>query len=294
MKADSGPTPPATIGQALEIAQTHLSTLPDGTPRLEAEVLLAHILGTPRTHLIAWPDKRLSTRQQASFQALIRRRLQGEPLAYLTGQREFWSLPLMVTPATLIPRPETERLVERALELIPKDARREIVDLGTGSGAIAAAIATERPLSNIIATDVDSASLAVASANFLRLGLSNVTCRPGEWCTALPDQHHFDLILSNPPYVAEGDPHLQQDGLPWEPVAALTGGADGLRDICNIIRQAPAHLKPGGWLLLEHGFEQGSAVRNLLTLQGFQEARTLQDLAHRDRLSEGRMGAVGN
>jgi release factor glutamine methyltransferase len=289
MKADYSRDPPTTIAQSLNSVRARLSTLPNGSPGLEAEVLLAHILDKPRTHLIAWPDKALSTEQQAGFQALVQRRLQGEPLAYLTGRREFWSLSLRVTPATLIPRPETEQLVERALELIPKEARAQIVDLGTGSGAIAAAIATERPLASIIATDFDSAALAVARENFRHLDLNNVTCLSGEWCAALPDQRWFDMILSNPPYVAEGDSHLQQDGLPWEPVAALTGGPDGLRAIRNIIRQTPACLKPGGWLILEHGFEQGAAVWGLLRRQGFREVSTLQDLAHRDRLSEGRL-----
>ncbi|MES9904993.1 MAG: peptide chain release factor N(5)-glutamine methyltransferase, partial [Sedimenticola sp.] len=199
----------------------------------------------------------------------------------------FWSLELRVTQDTLIPRPETETLVERALELIPVGTVLHLADLGTGSGAIAAAIASERPLSRITACDRSVTALAVAEGNFRQLKLPNIITAAGSWCRALPPGERFDLIVSNPPYVAEGDPHLTRNGLPWEPREALTAGADGLDDIRRIISQSPTHLKAGGRLLLEHGPEQGAAVRQLMMEGGFLDTVTHRDLAHRERITEG-------
>ncbi len=284
---------PVTIREALDQASRVLQSLPGAAPRLEAEVLLSAVLGKPRSHLFAWPDRTPSPRQLHSFRELVARRTRGEPLAYLTGRREFWSLDLKVTPATLVPRPETERLVERALEQVPPEQPALIADLGTGSGAIAAAIASERPLATLVATDIDAAALAVAGENFRRLGLGNIRCRQGEWCDALPPGPHFDLIASNPPYVAEDDPHLQQQGLPWEPPVALTAGRDGLDALRRIARQAPKHLQPGGLLLLEHGHDQGAAVRGLLRSQGFRAIHTLLDLAGLERATEARWPGAG-
>ncbi len=259
-----------------------------GLAALEAEVLLAHVLQKNRSHLYAWPEQILTLRQQSDFLALAERRRQGEPLAYLTGYREFWSLSFRVTQDTLIPRPETEILVERALALLADLDKARVADLGTGSGAIAAAIASECPQAEILATDISAAALAVASDNFKQLGLSHIEAYQGAWFDALKNRGHYHLIVSNPPYVAEGDPHLQQDGLPWEPNTALTSGADGLQDIRLLIVQAPEYLQPEGWLMLEHGMDQGTAVRELFAHAGYREITTHQDLEARDRLTQGK------
>ncbi len=296
-----------TIKQELAQASHELAALADIEPRLEAEILLAHALGQSRSHLMAWPEKTVTPEQHDRFQQLVLQRMAGEPIAYLTGRREFWSLELDVYHATLIPRPETELLVERALELIPADAQWQIADLGTGSGAIAAAIASERPRCNITATDTSKEALAIAEGNFQRLKLNNVTTRHGAWCDPLAKQPFHMIvsnppyvaendpylqqgIVSNPPYVAENDPYLQQGDLPREPQQALRSGPDGLDDIRRIIQQAPAHLCDPGWLLLEHGYDQGAEVRQLLLAAGFSNVHTRKDLAGHERLSEGRRG----
>lgn len=276
-----------TIALALKLAVERLADIPDTIPQLEAEVLLSSLLDKPRTYLVAWPETQLSPKQTQSFQTMLERRATHEPIAYITGCREFWSLNLEVTPDTLIPRPETETLVEVALEHIPKGKPMNIADLGTGSGAIAAAIASERPMCHIIATDFSPNTLRVAERNFHRLGLSNIQTSMGEWCNALPAGEKFDIIVSNPPYVAEGDGHLAHDGLPWEPQRALRSGDDGLDDISRIITDTPEHIAPGGWLLLEHGFDQGSRVKSLLRLAGFSAIHTSHDLSGRDRVSTG-------
>jgi len=274
---------PLSIAAALRLAAQTC-----GLPPLEAQVLLAHVLQRPRSHLYAWPEQRLSDAQQADFLTLIERRNQGEPVAYLTGHREFWSLPLQVTPDTLIPRPETELLVECALALLEQGQTATVADLGTGSGAIAAAIASEHPQARLVATDISNAALAVAADNFRALKLHNIELRQGSWMSGLKTAERFDLILSNPPYVAEGDPHLQQDGLPWEPIEALTSGTDGLADIRQLIADAPPHLQPEGWLIIEHGLDQGRAVRQLFSQAGYRAISTQQDLESRDRLTKGR------
>ncbi len=277
------PARPDTISQALKRAMQRLEPLEDR--RLDAEVLLAFILDRPRTHLVAWPDKLLSQAQQDAYNRLLERRLLGEPVAYLKGKKEFWSLSLKVTTDTLIPRPETETLVLRALELIPEDTSWHIADLGTGSGAITAAVAVERPRCRILATDISEATLIVAAENFRSLGLDSVDTRPGDWFGALPEGTVLDMILSNPPYVAEGDPHLQQDGLPWEPDQALLSGPDGLNAIRHLVSGASDYLKPGGWLLLEHGFDQGESVRRLMPQAGLSHIRTHQHLGGWDRMT---------
>jgi len=276
-----------TIAQALRQAAVKLSGLVQADARLEAEILLAHVLDKPRTYLFAWPEHRLNESSLKHFQSLVERRLHGEPSAYLTGYREFWSLEIAVTTETLIPRPETELLVERALHLIPIKSELSIADLGTGSGAVSAAIASERPACRILATDISTAALAVARQNFSRLGLENIHCANGRWCAALPTGMRFDLIVCNPPYVATDDPHLMQDGLPWEPISALISGSDGLQDICDIVATAADRLLPGGWLLLEHGFDQGARVRNMLSAADYRHCRTFRDLGGRDRVSQG-------
>lgn len=257
------------------------------SPRLDAELLLTHVLDRPRSHLYAWPERRLPAECIVRFEQLIERRQRGEPIAYLIGRREFWSLELEVTPDTLIPRPETELLVELALARLPGDAAVEVADLGTGSGAIALAIARERPLARIVATDDNPATLAVAERNARRAGLDNVVFARGDWCTALPDRR-FDLIMSNPPYIAADSDDPQRDDLRFEPRDALIAGADGLDALRTLIDQAPAHLVAAGWLLLEHGFDQGEAVAALLSARGFAEVSTHSDPAGHDRVGMGR------
>ena len=240
-----------------------------------------------QSFLYAWPEKRLEEPQWLAYQQLIQQRLNGEPIAYITGQREFWSLTLKVTPATLIPRPETEQLVELALHYLTGRENCTIADLGTGTGAIAAAIASEQPGWMITATDSSSEALSVARENFRALGLSSISSHPGDWCNALPTDSQFDIIISNPPYIVNSDPHLKQGDLPSEPHSALASGDDGLDDIRQIVQQAPQHLKDQGRLLLEHGFEQGAAVRELLCKTSFDHVKTHQDLSGLDRISEG-------
>lgn len=261
---------------------------------VDAEILLMHVLGKPRSWLFAHGDDRASADTAATFEALVRRRAAGEPVAYLTGQRGFWRFDLAVTPATLIPRPETELLVELALARLPSDRALRVADLGTGSGAIALALALERPRAQVVATDASASALAVARANAAALRLANVGFREGDWWGPLSGER-FDLVASNPPYIALGDPHLGEGDLRFEPASALSSGTDGLDAIRAIVARAPAHLKAGAWLLLEHGWDQGAAVRALLTRAGFAEAATRRDLEDRDRVTLGRWpsGAVG-
>jgi release factor glutamine methyltransferase len=255
--------------------------------RLEAEVLLLHVLQRPRAWLYAHADDELPAAVDDAFAALLKRRGVGEPVAYLTGAREFWSLPLRVSPATLIPRADTERLVELALQRLPADAPLRVADLGTGSGAIALAIASERPQAQVTATDASAAALAVARDNAQLNNIANIDFIQSDWFTALAGRR-FALIVSNPPYIAAQDPHLARGDLRFEPRTALASGADGLDDIRVIAAQAAAHLEPGGWLLLEHGHDQGAAVRALLDAAGFADTATWQDLAGLDRVSGGR------
>ena len=257
--------------------------------RLEAEVLLVHVLGKPRSWLIAHADDVLDAAPATAFAALVQRRRAGEPVAYITGSRGFWSLELEVSPATLIPRVETELLVELALERLPQAASSRVADLGTGSGAIALAIARERPRAHVVATDASAAALAVARRNAERLGIANVTFMQGDWLDPLAD-HRFDVIVSNPPYIEADDPHLAQGDLRFEPASALASGHDGLDDIRRIVADARAHLEPGGWLMMEHGWNQGDAVRAVLEAAGYRDVFTACDLEERDRVSGGRRG----
>jgi release factor glutamine methyltransferase len=254
--------------------------------RLDAELLLAHALGVSRARLYAWPEDEPDTVQRAAFERLVEAREQGEPIAYLTGRREFWSLELRVTPHVLIPRHETELLVELALERIPRDRAFRIADLGTGSGAIALALARERPLARVTATDASATALDVARGNAERLGVGNVGFAAGDWYAALGDAR-FDLIVSNPPYVAADDAHLAQGDLRFEPASALASGADGLDAIRHIVAGAPAHLADGGALLLEHGFDQSVRVRALLDAAGFVDVRSVRDAAGHERVTLG-------
>ena len=269
-----------TLGAALRQLQT------GGLPRLEAQMLLLHALGQPpqaRAWLLAHDDAALPADAATRLHALATRRLAGEPMAYLTGEKHFHGLRLQVDARVLDPRDDTETLVDWALALLPADAPRRVLDLGTGSGAIALAIAHARPQARVTAVDASADALTVARANAGRLGLA-VTLHHGDWLAPVAGEV-FDLIVSNPPYIAEGDAHLP--ALAHEPRAALVSGADGLDDLRRIVATAPAHLAPGGWLLLEHGWDQAAAVRALLTDAGFTQVQSRRDLAGIERCSGG-------
>jgi len=275
-----------TIQQALTTATQQLSDQHD-TANLDAELLLAHVLHQSRTWLYTWPDKTLNSKQLTAFEVLIQRRLSGEPIAHIIETRAFWDLVLRVTPDTLIPRPETERLVELALERIPLEASWRIVDLGTGTGAIALALAKERPTCRVLATDKSSAALEVATENARLNQIANVTFRLGDWLGAIDEDSLFEMIVSNPPYIKEDDPHLQQGDVRFEPASALQAGTQGLDDLQHIIIEALHHLKPGGWLVLEHGYDQGATVKRLLQQTGYQQVEDYTDLAGQPRIAVG-------
>jgi len=280
----------ATIAVLLTTGTQRLEkTLPgrdsDATPRLDAELLLAHALGVARTRLRSHPEEVPDADAAARFFAFIERRVAGEPVAYILGRKDFWTLELSVSPAVLVPRPETELLVERALALHPGVEAR-VADLGTGSGAIALALASARPQWQIVATDLSAEALAVARANAMALGLANVETVQGDWLACLPGRS-FRLVLSNPPYVAAGDQALGQPELMREPRLALVAAEEGLAALRTIIRDAPDHLEPGGWLLLEHGVTQAAAVAGALVARGFAQVRSHRDLAGRERMTEG-------
>lgn len=274
---------PASLRQLLDQAVARLAPV-SPTARLDAELLLAHSLGKPRSHLYARPDSVADEAARQDFESLLARRAAGEPLAYLTGQRAFWNLELMVSPATLIPRPETELLVETALAHLPPGAAR-LLDLGTGSGAVALALARERPDCAVTATDASAAALAMAQANAARLGLS-LRLLEGDWYQAVPGEQ-FELIASNPPYIPDADPHLAAGDVRFEPRTALAAGADGLADLRQIVAGAFDHLAPGGWLLVEHGYDQGYKVRELFAAAGLQHITSHRDLAGHERVTCG-------
>jgi release factor glutamine methyltransferase len=257
------------------------------TERLDAELLLAAALGKSRSYLHTWPERIVSSEAAETFAGYLERRRAGEPVAYILGQQGFWKLDLEVAPHTLIPRPDTELLVETALELVsPKPAR--VLDLGTGTGAIALALASECPGWQVTAVDRIDEAVALAERNRQRLGLSNAQVRLSHWYDALADER-FDLILSNPPYIRAQDPHLVAGDVRFEPSSALVAGEDGLDDLRVIVAQAPRHLLPGGWLLLEHGYDQAADVRELLTQTGFTDVASRQDLGGHERISLGRL-----
>ncbi len=282
--------PIVTVGALLEDGARRLRAAGAGGPgpdtaRLDARVLLAQVLGVSRARLESHPEEVATLEAAERYLRLIERRAAGEPVAYLTGRREFWSLTLTVSPAVLIPRPETELLVERALSLRAA-ADGAVADLGTGCGAIALALASERPGWRVLATEVSEPALAIARANAAMLGLERLELRAGSWYEPL-GRERFDLIVSNPPYVAAGDPALADPTLRYEPRLALTPGADALECLRVLARGAPGHLNPGGWLLLEHGADQAHAVRGELVLAGLRSVRSHRDLAGRERMTEG-------
>ncbi|BBT81542.1 release factor glutamine methyltransferase [Aeromonas veronii] len=276
----------------IQQARTHIMTvLAEGeSPRADADVLLCHLLGCRRSYLMTWPERELDAAQQAILQGWLTRRLNGEPIAHLVGEREFWSLPLKVSPATLIPRPDTEVLVEQALTRIPQGPCA-VLDLGTGTGAIALALKSERPEVDVWAVDRMADAAALARENCAALGLP-IEVRDGSWFEPLgePDRDNtprFAVIVSNPPYIDGADPHLEQGDVRFEPRSALVADDAGLADIRHIVAHAPAYLLPDGWLLLEHGWDQGEAVRQLLRDGGYREVATVRDYGDNDRVTLG-------
>ncbi|KOR29965.1 hypothetical protein TI03_00840 [Achromatium sp. WMS1] len=264
-----------------------------GNPRLEAELLLCAVLNRPRSYLATWPERPLSVSQKAAYNKLVQRRKNGEPIAYILGYKDFWTIKLHTTKDVLIPRPETELLVEIALQLHPTNKALEILDLGTGSGAIALALATERPTWRIHATDIAKAALAITSYNAQMLN-QPIQIHLGNWYTALPSQLRFDLIISNPPYIAENDPHLTQGDLAWEPQQALIAGIDGLEALRTLCNQCTQYLKPGGTILLEHGYNQAVAVRTLLQRAGLTNIQTWRDLIRYERVTGALFDTISN
>lgn len=279
-----------TIRSALLQAQAQLNNSPELTEidaRYESQLLLQHILHVNRAWLIAHENDELQPAGQAKFTELLERRSNGEPIAYILGKREFYGLDLTVTPATLIPRPDTEILVEAALNKMPADKIIQLLDLGTGTGAIALAIASQRPQAEITATDASQAALDIAISNGQQHHTTNVSFILSDWFSAL-NQDKFDIIVSNPPYIEQNDAHLLQGDLRFEPMTALASGSDGLDDIRKIVADSLLHLKPLGWLMLEHGYNQAAAVADLLAQQGFVDIATIQDFGSNDRVTIGK------
>lgn len=275
------------IQAALQQARRALEPSSDSA-RLDAELLLAKVLAKPRSYLFAWPERELQPTEYLAFQNLVAQRLQGQPVAYLLGYREFWGMELEVSPATLIPRSDTELIVELVLAQLAHQPAPNILDLGTGTGAIALALAKERPDARILAIDNSVAALAVAQRNQQRLGFSQLSWLAANWLSALAPVKQFDLIVSNPPYIAEDDPHLLQGDLRFEPRSALSSGIHGLDDLRHLIQTAPHYLQVGGWLVLEHGYTQASQVAAAFKTANYTELACYQDLAGHDRVSLGR------
>ncbi|AWH87524.1 peptide chain release factor N(5)-glutamine methyltransferase [Limnobaculum parvum] len=273
-----------TFNQWLEQAIAKLTG--GDSPKRDAEILLGHVTGKTRTFLMAFSETALSAEQESRLDELLCRRRQGEPIAYLVGSREFWSLLLKVSPVTLIPRPDTEKLVELALERLPT-IDCDILDLGTGTGAIALALGHERPDSSVTGIDYQVEAISLAQDNADNLNINNVHFVQGDWFEPLNDAY-FDMIVSNPPYIDESDPHLNQGDVRYEPNSALIAARQGFADLDHIIEQAPEYLKPGGWLLLEHGWTQGEQVRTLFKQRGFVLIATHQDYGGNERVTLGR------
>ncbi|MBL4828449.1 MAG: peptide chain release factor N(5)-glutamine methyltransferase [Aliivibrio sp.] len=274
------------IEQQLKRAISQLQESGSSSAQLDAAVLLCHVLDKPRSYLLTWPEKMLSEQQISDFSNLLVRRLSGEPVAYIVGEREFWSLSLKVSPSTLIPRPDTEKLVELALDKLTV-GNDGILDLGTGTGAIALALASEQPNRSVIGVDIRVEAQQLATENAQRLNINNTEFRVSSWFDSIQSAELFCVIVSNPPYIDELDPHLNQGDVRFEPISALVAANSGLADIELITRQARDFLLPGGWLLLEHGYQQGADVRSLLQNFGYQQVSTEQDYGGNDRVTLG-------
>lgn len=275
-----------TINQALSDARQRLQTR-SPSPAVDASTLLCHVLGCARGHLIAWPEKELTPHQQTHFSETVQQRIEGRPVAYITGKREFWSLSLKVSEDVLIPRPETETLVELVLQKFGGCSELVVADLGTGSGAIACALAAEKPLWKVLATDASAGALEIARHNACLYELDNIDFRQGRWYEPLHGRH-FDLIVSNPPYVAENDPHLSAGDVRFEPSTALASGKLGMDAIEHLTQQGHTCLRPDGWLILEHGYDQQAAVQACFSDCGYDEITCLTDLAGLPRVTAGR------
>jgi release factor glutamine methyltransferase len=275
----------STIAEALQWAYSQLSVSSDSA-HLDAEVLLTYCLGKSRTFLYTWPNRTLTPKQWKRFQQMVSKRSKGRPVAHLVGEREFWSLPFIVNETTLIPRPDTEILVETALNL-PLDKQARVLDLGTGTGAIALALASERSQWQITAVDKVEDAVALALANRENLDLPQVEILQSDWFSVL-NGREFDLIVSNPPYIDEHDEHLHQGDVRFEPLSALTAAEEGFADLYHIAEKARLHLAPGGYLLLEHGFEQALKLRAKLIELGYQDVATVRDFGSNDRCTLGR------
>jgi release factor glutamine methyltransferase len=282
-----------TIAQCLAKA-TILAAVSD-TPRLDLEIILAHILHKNRTYLFTWPEKVLTDIEQQQFNVCFNRRLTGEPVAHIMGVREFWSLPLSVNNSTLIPRPDTELLVEAALELFVSDGKniqRKLLDLGTGTGAIVLALAHENPRWQCVGLDKESAAVELAEQNRLQLNLQNVSVKQSDWFSALDKQERFHIVVSNPPYIDPTDKHLQQGDVRFEPLSALIADNKGLADLEFIITHAPSYLEKDGWLLVEHGYDQGESVRTFFLQHHFIHVKTLRDIANNERVTVGQVNTI--
>ena len=280
----------ATIRQLIADGEQALAG--SDSARLDAEILLAKAINKTRTWLYTWPEHVPALPEQHLYLDMLRRRRAGEPVAYLTHGREFWGLDLKINPCVLIPRPETELLVQSLLATLDGIDTARVADLGTGSGAVALALASERPRWRIVATDSATEALDLARENAARLGIDNVSFMPGEWLAPLAGMT-FDAIVSNPPYVAEGDPHLAQGDVRFEPAHALVSADNGLADIRRIATDSPACLADGGWLMVEHGFDQGPAVREIFDAAGFIDVVTYKDLAGHERITAGQVQGTG-
>lgn len=278
------------IKQALVYAKENLADKSE-SPMLDAELLLSYVLAESRAHLHAWPEKVLTLEQTRQFETCLKRRIGGEPVSYVTGTKEFWSLNFKVTRDTLIPRPETELLVETVLRLFPENNQLTLADLGTGSGAVAIALAYERPRWQIHATDINPQTLAIATENAAQFNIKNISFHIGSWLSALPVKK-FDVIVSNPPYISEQEWQHFQNGLAHEPVSALLSENEGLADVEEIMSSADKYLEAGGYLILEHGYEQGDKVRQLFASYGYKSVETVRDLAGHERVSLGRYNVV--
>ncbi|NSX06781.1 peptide chain release factor N(5)-glutamine methyltransferase [Cupriavidus gilardii] len=284
----SAPLPPDTLPAQATLREALAAMARAGLPALEARMLLTHVTRLSRTQLITRDTQPLDAAQHGALVTLMNRRLAGEPMAYLIGEREFYGRPFRVSPAVLIPRPDTEIAVQAALARLMSTQAPRVLDLGTGSGILAVTLACERPDAQVWATDISPAALGIARANAAALGADNVRFLESDWYAAVPADTRFTLIVSNPPYIAAGDPHLSSGDLRFEPVDALTDHGDGLSDLATIVAGAGAHLEAGGWLLMEHGFDQGVAARQLLRDAGFAEVFTERDLGGNERCSGGR------
>ncbi len=274
------------IVEALKNAQQQLNLF--DSAKLDAEILLCSVLNCERPYVYAHPEQELSNKEIGSFNKLIPLRAEGQPVAHLINNKEFWSLSLHVTKDTLIPRPETEFLVEEVLNIIPSDLNKKILDMGTGSGAIAIAIASERPLASLTATDNSDAAIKVAKQNADAHKIENIKFIKADWFEN-ENIKTYDLIVSNPPYIENNDPHLEQGDVRYEPISALASGKDGLDDLRIIIRESKDHLSQQGWLLVEHGYNQGEAVKQLFIENGYVSLSTLKDYSGNDRISIGQL-----